>query len=381
MNSFATLKRSALWVAAFLLLPPSTSAEPVVASDFESQALGEGYLTETVASPGGIIWGMAFLDAKWLVFTQREGRVGLLDITTQKFRYLSGAPKVFAKNQGGLLDVALSSDGEWLYFSYAKPVGRGMAATTLARAKLAEAGLQDWQDLLATQSAGSGGRHFGSRIAFDDKGHVFFSVGDRGERERAQDLSDHAGTIIRLNLDGSIPADNPFVNDPKARPEIWSYGHRNPQGLVFDPDSQCLWSIEHGPRGGDEINLIQKGQNYGWPVLSYGREYMLPFAVGAGVEREGMVSPVKVYVPSIAPSSLLLYRGQAFPQWRGQLFAGALKLRHLNRIRLNDAGLPVVEVRLLEALQQRIRAVQQGPDGFIYFSTDSGDIARIKPLL
>lgn len=380
MKIFRNIKRSALWVAAFLLWPLQTLAEPVVGSDFESQTLDGRYRAETVASPGGIIWGMAFVDATRLAFTQREGQLGLLDLTSQKVRYLSGAPKVFSKNQGGLLDVALSPDGEWLYFTYAKPVGKGLGATTLARAKLGEVGLKQWKDLLVTRSAGSGGRHFGSRIAFDDQGYVFFSVGDRGERDRAQDLEDHAGTIIRLHLDGSIPTDNPFVNHSKVLPEIWSYGHRNPQGLAYDKANQQLWSIEHGPRGGDEINLIQKAENYGWPVLSYGREYVLPIAVGEGLEREGMVSPSKVYIPSIAPSSLLLYDGRAFPEWQGSLFAGALKLRHLNRVTLDHKGRPKSEFRLLESRQERIRALAQSPEGWLYFSTDSGTIERIRPL-
>ena len=379
MKIFCNIKRSALWVAAFLLWPLQSLAEPVVASDFESQTLGQRYLAETVASPGGIIWGMTFVDATRLVFTQREGLLGLLDIASRKVRYLSGAPKVFSRNQGGLLDVASSPDGEWLYFTYAKPVGKGLGATTLARAKLAADGLQQWQDLLVTQSAGSGGRHFGSRIAFDDQGHVFFSVGDRGERARAQDLGDHAGTIIRLHLDGSVPDDNPFVNHPKALPEIWSYGHRNPQGLAYDMTNQRLWSIEHGPRGGDEIYLIQKAENYGWPVLSYGREYVLPIAVGEGLQREGMASPSKVYIPSIAPSSLLLYHGRAFPEWQGNLFTGALKLRHLNRVTLDNKGRPKQEFRWLESRQERIRALAQSPEGWLYFSTDSGTIERIRP--
>jgi glucose/arabinose dehydrogenase len=201
--------------------------------------------------------------------------------------------------------------------------------TTLARARLIGLHLTDWQDLLVSHSIEGSNKHFGSRIAFDGE-FVYFSVGERGYRANAQDLSTHAGSIIRLNLDGSIPADNPFVNNNQALDEIWSYGHRNPQGLVWDDQEQRLWSIEHGPRGGDEINLIVKGKNYGWPVISYGKEYWLPLSVGEGTQKVGMEQPLKVYTPSIAPSSLLLYTGEAFPQWRGNLFALVLKSQQIN---------------------------------------------------
>lgn len=368
------------WLSAgALLLAMPLQAAPVVASDYRSEALGDGYRGEALASPGDIIWGLDFLSANQLIFTQRSGRVGVLDLHAKQVNWVAGVPKVFAQGQGGLLDVAMGLNGEWLYFTYAKPLANNLATTALARAKLINGSLQNWQDLLVTNATGSGGRHFGSRIAFDHSGHVYFSVGDRGERERAQNLHDHAGSIIRLRLNGAVPADNPFVGRANARPEIWTYGHRNPQGLVFDAANKRLWSIEHGPRGGDEINLIKRGHNYGWPTLSYGREYLLPIAVGEGTERDDMASATKVYVPSIAPSSLLLYGGSAFPAWQGQLFAGALKLRHLNRVAINRAGEAVAEVRMLEAQQNRIRALAESPNGWIYFSTDSGEISRLIP--
>jgi glucose/arabinose dehydrogenase len=307
--------------------------------------------------------------------------VRLFNIKKSTSVSLSGTPEVVAEGQGGMLDVAIgpnySSDG-WIYFTYSKP-SKSEAATTLARARLHRDRLVDWQDLLVTDTATDARRHFGSRIAFDDQGHVFFGVGDRGERDMAQDLDNHIGTIMRLNLDGSVPDDNPFVGIANARDEIWSYGHRNPQGLLFDRDTNRLWSIEHGPRGGDEINLIIKGRNYGWPVISHGKEYWGPVAVGEGTSKTGMEQPRKVYIPSIAPGSLIMYRGDAFPQWRGNLFAGALKLEHLNRIMLSDSGQVIGEERMLEDLDERIRALAQGPEGWIYFSTDSGRILRIRP--
>lgn len=380
MFSWIEKKRAGFGLVALFLWAFTAAAHPVVASEFASESPDKHYQIETVASPGGIIWGMDFIAPNKLLFTQRDGRMGLLLTDRQTLSEVFGGPEVFARGQGGLLDISIEPESDWIYFTYANPVGENQGATTLGRAWLRGHALKDWQDLLVTNTADSGSRHFGSRIAFDGKGYVYFSVGDRGERKQAQDLASHAGKILRLNLDGSVPVDNPYVNKLGAKPEIWSYGHRNPQGLAFDAATNRLWSIEHGPRGGDEINLIKKGRNYGWPEVSYGREYMLPIAVGEGVSKPGMTSPAKVYIPSIAPSSLLLYTGPAFPDWQGQLFAGALKLQHINRVAVNKQAVPVSEVRMLEQYGQRIRALAQNEDGWIYFSTDSGDIARIRPI-
>jgi len=336
---------------------------------------------EQLAQGLGVPWGMAFLNANELIFTERVGNIKILELDSLQISLLKGAPRVAARDQGGMFDVVpgpnFEADG-WIYFTYAKPTKAG-AVTTFSRARRNGNALTDWRDLLVTQSATSSTLQFGSRIAFDDRGHVFFSVGDRDEREYAQDLGNHAGSIIRLNLDGSIPDDNPFVGQANALPEIWSYGHRNPQGLVFDPVQKILWSIEHGPRGGDEINRIYRGRNYGWPVVSYGKEYWGPVSIGEGTEKPGMESPLKVYTPSIAPGSLLLYSGEAFPAWKGNLFAGALKLRHLNRVPISASQLPSGEERLLGDLDERIRALVQSPEGWIYFSTDSGKIMRLRP--
>ncbi len=336
---------------------------------------------EQVVSGLGIPWGMVFISPKKVLVTEREGNVRLLDLEKNTNINLKNLPKIIAKGQGGLLDVALPPNYNtrgWIYFTYVKYINR-KGATVLARAKLKQNKFEDWQELLVTDSASKERRHFGSRITFDDKGHVFFGIGDRGNRPNAQDLTNHAGSILRLNLDGSTPKDNPFVNNKLVSPEIWSYGHRNPQGLSYDPKHKRLWEIEHGPRGGDEINLIKAGANYGWPIISYGKEYWGPVAVGEGTHRQGMEQPVKVYVPSIAPGSLLIYSGDAFPKWKGNLFSGALKLKHINRIVLNEKGKAVKEERLLESLNERIRALTQSPEGWIYFSTDSGNIYRIQP--
>ena len=341
----------------------------------------ETFRVEEVARGFGVPWGMAFVAPKQLLITERSGRISLLELDRGTRLAITGVPEVQVAGQGGLLDVAVAPDyrpGGWIYFTYVKAVD-GEGVTTLARAKLQTQRLEQWQELLVSQSRSGTSRHFGSRIAFDDQGFVYFGIGDRGERPNGQDLGNHAGSILRLQRDGQVPADNPFSGDTSALAEIWSYGHRNPQGLVFDPNKRRLWAIEHGPRGGDELNLVTAGANYGWPVISYGKEYWGPFAVGEGTEREGMVQPVKYYVPSIAPGSLLYYDGEAFPAWRGNLFAGALALRHLNRIVLDENGRAVGEERLLENLNERMRALAQGPKGWIYLSTDSGRILRLRP--
>lgn len=346
-----------------------------------TQASAQDFTLEKVGQLPGIPWGMDFINAETLVVTLRSGSVYLLDLASSRASEVSGLPAIAAEGQGGLLDVAVGPENtpdKWIYFTYSKPTAEGNV-TTLARAQINSNRFVNWQDLLVSDSATGGGRHFGSRIAFDHRGHVFFGIGDRGERDYAQDLSNHAGSIIRLTLDGKVPSDNPFINQKDKRDEIWSYGHRNPQGLVFDHQKKNLWSIEHGPRGGDEINLIKKGQNYGWPVVSHGKEYWGPISVGEGTEKPGMESPRKVYVPSIAPGSLIYYSGEAFPQWRNSLFSGALKLTHLNRVAVLGEGQLGEEERLLESFNERIRALRQGPRGWIYFSTDSGKIMRLRP--
>lgn len=339
------------------------------------------FKTEQVAKVAGVPWGLAQLDKDTLIYTLRAGEVGLLNTADGKTQRLEGLPEIEVHGQGGLLDVAVRpgyTAGDWVYFTYSK-MHDGSPETTLARAILKKNKLSDWQDLLVTKVGSDSGNHFGSRIAFDDSGHVYFGVGDRGKRKNSQNLKNHAGAIMRLNIDGSIPEDNPFVGNKKALPEIYSYGHRNPQGLMFDTKTKQLWEVEHGPRGGDEINLIAEGKNYGWPVISYGKEYWGPLAVGEGTKKAGMEQPVKEYTPSIAPGSLIIYRGAAFPEWYGNLFVSALKLRHINRVELNDAGQAVAEMRLLESAKERVRDLLETSDGYIYFSTDSGKIMRLVP--
>ena len=360
---------------------------------FPVDILAATYQVTQVATGLGIPWGMSFQSENEILFTERKGRLGIVNIESGEVNYLSGLPEIIANGQGGFMDVAKPTNNEiadWTYFTYVKPIdAAGNGETTLARAHISKDGIFDWQDLLVTHSlfgvifdvtgiAWGSDRHFGSRIAFDDT-HLYFSIGDRGNRPNGQNLETHAGSILRLNVDGSVPQDNPFVDVKGARNEIWSYGHRNPQGLFWDGVNQRLWSIEHGPRGGDELNLIERGANYGWPIISYGKEYASFRSVGEGTHKEGMEQPKKFYIPSIAPGSLIQYTGEAFPEWQGDLFAGALKLRHINRIELDQEGNAIAEERLMEDLNERIRALLQSPEGWIYFSTDSGNIYVIKP--
>ncbi len=360
---------------ALVSLPANAQTPRIIQSQAVTFAL------ERVIDGLGIPWGMAFITDNQLLLTEREGRISLLNTASGKRTTLQGAPPVKADGQGGMLDVAVPPDftpGDWIYFTFVRDKA-SQGVTVLARARLAGTKLVDWQDLLETRSATNTTFHFGSRITFDETGHVYFGVGDRGVRPNSQDLTNHAGTIMRLKREGSVPADNPYVGQTHVLSEIWSYGHRNPQGIAYDRTNQRLWVIEHGPRGGDEINLVVAGRNYGWPVISYGKEYWGPLQVGEGTAREGMEQPVKQYTPSIAPGSLILYSGKAFPAWRGNLFTGALVLRHLNRVTIDKQANAVGEERMLTELKERIRALAESPQGWIYFSTDSGKIYRIKP--
>lgn len=339
------------------------------------------YKIDTIASGLGVPWGMAVMPNNTLLITQREALLSQVNLKTGKLTSISGLPKdIKVGGQGGLFDIALSpnySATHWIYFSYNKDVGK-QGATTLARAKIENKALVDWQDLLVTQSISNRAVHYGGRISFDNHGHVFLSVGERGVRANGQDLMMHAGSILRLNLDGSTPNDNPFVNNNKILPEIWSYGHRNPQGLFYNTYSQQLWSSEHGPRGGDEINLVRAGHNYGWPIVSHGQEYNAPIAVGEGTERDGIVSPVKTYIPSIATSSLIQYRGNHFPELTGDLLVGALKAQHVNHIDLDENNNVKAENRILRSINGRIRNIIESPEGWLYISTDDGRILKVS---
>ncbi len=327
-------------------------------------------------------WSMAFLPDGKLLITERPGRIRILEDGRLLDRPVGGVPEIRPNGQGGLLDVAAHPDFErnrLIYFTYSG-FGEGGWSTELARARLDElANLEGVEVLFRAEPRSSGGRHFGSRIVFDGSGHVYFGMGDRGERNRAQDLSDHAGSIYRLMDDGRVPSDNPLVNRPNARPEIYAYGIRNPQGLIVHPETGELWEHEHGPMGGDELNVIRAGRNYGWPTITFGRAYT-GFSIGEGTSMEGMEQPLYYWVPSIAPSGMSYYSGNRFSDWRGNLFIGSLKFALLVRLEL-DGETVVSEERLLQGELGRIRDVRQGPDGLIYLLTDAPDgvLARLEP--
>ncbi len=299
-----------------------------------------------------------------------------------------GVPAVFARGQGGLLDIALHPDfatNHILYLSYAKPV-EGGSTTAVARARFENDRLSDLQDIFVADTRGAG--HYGSRLAFDRAGFLYVTVGDRQappsgnlEAHPAQDISNHHGTINRLYDDGRVPTDNPFVDRAGARPEIWSYGHRNLQGLMIHPETGELWATEHGPQGGDELNLIQKGHNYGWPVIGYGVNYGVGAPIHATTSREGMEQPVFFWVPSIATTAVMVYTGDRFPGWKGSFFVGGMAGQQLARLTVD--GHKVVNQETLVRDQGRIRDVKQGPDGFIYLAIDgtvSTPILRLEPV-
>ena len=341
-------------------------------------------MVETVAE--GLIhpWAIAFLPDGRMLVTERPGRMRLVNMEGQVTAPLEGVPKVFAQGQGGLLDVALAPDFQssgTIYFSYAEPREGGRNGTAVARARLVEGDdrprLEDVQIIFRQQPSYRADVHFGSRIVVAPDGKLFITLGERFQMQYAQDLSRHWGKVVRINPDGSVPEDNPFVEREGARPEIWSYGHRNPQAAGLHPETGELWIVDHGPRGGDEVNVVRKGLNYGWPVINYGRHYS-----GQDIpeKREGMEQPLYYWDPSIAPSGMTFYTADRAPQWRGNLFVGALAGRHLARLVL-DGEEVTAEEQLLKDLNERIRDVRQGPDGAIYVATDSpnGRILRVTP--
>ncbi len=325
-------------------------------------------------------WGLAFLPDGRMLITEREGRLRLFANGRLESRPLSGVPEVRARGQGGLLDICLHPDfarNSTLYLSYAAPV-QGGALTRVARGRFGEGGLTEVTPIFDAAPASSGGNHFGSRIAFDKAGQMYVTAGERYQKERAQKLDDLAGKVLRLRDDGSVPRDNPFVGRAGARPEIFTYGHRNPQGLALHPMSGRMWSVEHGPRGGDELNLLKPGANYGWPLATHGIDYS-GATISEHKSRPGMEDPVRVWTPSISPSGLMIYDGNAFPAWRGSIFCGALTAEALFRIEL-DSERYKSEERLLPDALPDIRDVRQGPDGFIYLLTrNDGGLYRLEP--
>ena len=345
-------------------------------------------------------WGMAFLPGGEILVTERPGRLRIVRDGVLDPEPIAGVPPVYASGQGGLLDVALDPDfasNRMIYLSYAatgdsrlslhyaiaelKGLVKGLErnSTRVARATLGDGRLEDLEVIFTATPLVRSDMHFGSRLAFDGQGRLFITVGERGQGDRAQDLSDLNGKVIRLYPDGSVPGDNPFVGVEGARPEIFSYGHRNPQGLAIDPATGIPWLHEHGPQGGDEVNVVRPGVNYGWPVITYGIDYS-GAPIGEGTHKEGMAQPIHYWVPSIAPSGMAFYDGEAFPEWRGDLFVGALRAELLARLELGGDHV-VGEERLRQSAIGRIRDVKVGPEGYLYLLTDESDggLYRLEP--
>ena len=327
-------------------------------------------------------WGLVFLPNGDMLVTERSGQLRIVRDGVLDPKPIEGVPKVFDSGQGGLMDVALHPNFEsnrLVYLSYAGR-GPGGAGTEVARGRLAGNKLAGVEVIFRVAPKTSGSNHYGSRLLFAPDGTLFITTGDRySYLEQAQDPSDHLGTIVRVHDDGSVPEDNPFVGRSDARPEIYTYGHRNVQGIALRPGDKSIWMHEHGPRGGDEVNILKPGANYGWPTITYGIDYS-----GAIISDKsaapGMEQPVVYWDPSIAPSGMVFYDGDRFPNWRGDIFLGALAQAHLRRLELDGDRVVTQEV-LLEDLGERIRDVRVGPDGYLYVLTDSGDgqILRLEP--
>lgn len=370
-----------LALAALLLLPSSIAAS---AQSYQSSA---GNLTvQTVASGLASPWSIAFLPDGRMLVTERPGRMRIVGADGKLSPALAGVPPVFARSQGGLHDVILDrgfAQNDTIYFCFAEAM-EGGGRTSLARARLIDEGtprLDEVRVIFRQQGPPSSGRHFGCRIVQTADNLLFLTMGDHGSHpNEAQNLGNHVGKIVRIAPDGSVPQDNPFVGRRDAAPEVWSYGNRNVQGAALHPQSGKLWAHEHGPRGGDEVNIIEKGKNFGWPVIGYGIDYS-GAKIHEATQKAGMEQPIKYWVPSIAPSGMAFYQGDLFPAWRGSLFVGALAGGILVRLTL-DGERVTGEERLLRELGERIRDVRAGPDGALYLATDnsSGRILRVAPV-
>lgn len=326
-------------------------------------------------------WSMAFLPNGDMLVTERPGRLRIVRSGTLEPQPISGVPTVLAQGQGGLLEVSLHpqfAQNQFVYLTYSKSGERGNT-TALARGRLQGNALTGVQDIFVADAWSQGPAHFGSKLAWNRDGTLFMTVGERNDRTRAQDTSHHAGKVLRLRDDGTAPMDNPFVGRTGFRAEIYSYGHRNLQGLSLHPDTGALWETEHGPQGGDELNIIQPGKNYGWPIVTFGREYTGE-AITAMPYKEGIETPVIFWAPSIGLSGMAFYTGDRFAQWKGNLFLGGLSGLQMVRVVFTDKG-PVGREALLGALRLRVRDVRQGPDGYLYVAVDepNGGVLRLEP--
>ncbi len=355
-------------------LPPPPAAAPIVST---------GYKLVELAKNLDHPWSMAFLPDGSVLVTERAGRLRLIKEDVLQPQMIGGVPAVHTGSQGGLFDIVLHpnfAQNNLVYLTYAAGT-KGANGTRVARARLDGNELRDLQVIFKAMPLKDTDNHYGGRMAFLPDGTFALTIGEGFEyREKAQDLSSDLGKIVRLKDDGSVPQDNPFSGQSGVRPEIYTWGHRNEQGLVFDVRTGRLWETEHGPRGGDELNLIMARKNYGWPVITYGMDYSGAY-VSPYSQRAGLEQPVIYWTPSIAPSGLAIYHGDKFPAWDGDLFVGALAFKHLRRVHLDAEGNVVSQEQLLKDKQWRIRDVRVSPDGYLYVSTDEDDgrVLRLEP--
>jgi glucose/arabinose dehydrogenase len=381
-QSFVLSVFKTLWIPAFAGMTALMLAAPLMAQTIKSEK--HEFRIVTLVRGLQNPWSIAFLPDGRMLVTERAGR---LRIVGKDYKLdpkpVAGLPEIVASGQGGFFDVVLHpqyADNGWIYISYNAP-GPGGWGTALARGKLQGHRLTNLQVLFSMEPKTRAGHHFGGRIVFDGKGHVYLTLGDRGDMPRAQKLDDHAGSVIRLHDDGRVPKDNPFVKQANAKPEKFTLGNRNMQGAALHPQTGELWTHEHGPQGGDEVNVMRAGRNYGWPVITYGVNYGIGTRIGEGSAKPGMEQPLHVWVPSIAPSGMAFYSGDKFPNWKNNLLVGALRDEILVRLELNGEKI-VREERMIKDEIGRIRDVRVGPDGFVYLLTDERDgvVVRLEEI-
>jgi len=363
-----------------LSTPRVGAAEAASGSVLTFESKGMKLQRERMASKIGKTWGIAALPDGNLLTTNKSGEIRLFLVSQKKWEVIGGGPKIADHGQGGLLDIVISPDfktNKKIFLSYAKEVAKDTYTTALSSAIWDGKGLKDLREIFVATGANGNGEHFGSRIVVDSESSIWLSVGERGDRNNAQRLDNHLGKILRIDANGKAHPDNPFIADKKGLPEIYSYGHRNPQGLARNPKTKELWEHEHGPRGGDEINIIKKGLNYGWPLATFGKEYWGP---GIGSEHvKGLEDSIAHWTPSIAPCGMVIYDGDALPGWKGLVLTGALAMTHLNLMEFKN-GKKVSEERLFLADEERVREVEQGVDGKVWYATDQGNLYRIQKI-
>lgn len=341
---------------------------------FSLNVFSQNLKTDILVERSEVIWGFDFLKDGQVIFSERSGDLFLFDPKTKKTVKVEGTPEVYDRGQGGLLDVRVHPKTQEIFLTYSEKVEKRKSTTALGKGSLTGNKLS-FKKVFSASPASSNDYHYGSRVVFDNKDHLYLSVGERGERELIQKLDNHLGKILRLNLDGTVPKDNPYVGNKIAKEEIYSFGHRNPQGLSIRPDTDEVWEAEMGPRGGDEVNLIKPQANYGWPEITYGREYT-GGKIGEGQTRSDVIGPIVYWTPSISPSGMTFYTGDKMPQWKGNLFLGCLSGEHIRRLILKDNKV-ISQEELLKDKDWRFRQLRTGPDGYLWFATDNGKLGRI----